>query len=109
RFTIARLCAFDQDSIIWRGQGSPRGSGGRGAFSVVSATVSRPCDRHSIGCHLAAFSERDAGCLPACMEHALLNQSDNPNYLYAGKQLKVSFIFTHRTPSPAICLSTVAD
>src|ERR1035441_3138368 len=105
RFTIARLCAFDKDSVIWRGQGSPRVSDGRGAFSLISATLSRPCDRHSVGCHLAAFSERNAAYLPACMEHALLNHSYNSTYLDAGKQAKVSFILTDRAPSQAICFS----
>jgi hypothetical protein len=63
RFAIARLRAFDQRAVVWRGQGAARRSGGSGAFSAVSAAVSRPCDCHSVSCHLAAFTLRN-GAFP---------------------------------------------
>jgi hypothetical protein len=63
RFAIARLRAFDQRAVIWHGQGAPRRSGGSGTFSAVSAAISRPCDCHSVSCHMAAFTLRN-GAFP---------------------------------------------
>jgi hypothetical protein len=82
RFAITRLRAFDQGSVVWRCQRSPRRSGG-GAFSTVSAAVSGPSDCHSVSCHLVAIISRGASILLDRVEHTLICERDNPNLLDA--------------------------